>query len=105
ADQTATTQTTQESYLGYSQLQYDVGTSAVHDRAADYHAPSTIPSNSLAFDGTWTVHKEKATAGDHARIQLQFTAHDVYLVLGGQGTVAASFDGPPLSSVQGNWIG
>ncbi len=104
ADQTPTTQTTQESYLGYSQLQYDVGTAAVRDRAADYQAPSTIPSNSLAFDGTWTVHKENATAGDSARILLQFTAHDVYLVLGGQGTVAVSFDGRPLSSVEVNGI-
>ena len=70
ADKTPTTQTTQESYLGYSQLQYDVGTTPVHDQAADYHAPSTIPSSTLAFDGTWTVHKEEATAGDHAQILL-----------------------------------
>ena len=100
ADKTPTTQTTQESYLGYSQLQYDVGTTPVHDQAADYHAPSTIPSSTLAFDGTWTVHKEEATAGDHAQILLQFTAHDVYLVMSGQGTVAVSFDGRPLPSVE-----
>ncbi|MGA7418083.1 MAG: cytochrome c biogenesis protein DipZ [Acidimicrobiales bacterium] len=100
ADKTPTTQTTQESYLGYSQLQYDVGTTPVHDQAADYHAPSTIPSSTLAFDGTWTVHKEEATAGDNAQILLQFTAHDVYLVMSGQGTVAVSFDGRPLPSVE-----
>jgi cytochrome c biogenesis protein CcdA/thiol-disulfide isomerase/thioredoxin len=100
ADKTPTTQTTQESYLGYSQLRYDVGTAAVHDQAADYHAPSAIPSSTLAFDGTWTVHKEEATAGDNAQILLQCTAHDVYLVMSGRGTVAVSFDGRPLPSVE-----
>jgi cytochrome c biogenesis protein CcdA/thiol-disulfide isomerase/thioredoxin len=104
ANKTPTTQTTQESYLGYRQLQYAVGTTAVHDRAAEYQAPRTIPSDALAFNGTWTVHKEEATAGDSAQIRLQFTAHDVYLVMSGQGTVGVSFNGQPLSTVEVNGI-
>jgi cytochrome c biogenesis protein CcdA/thiol-disulfide isomerase/thioredoxin len=104
ANKTPTTQTTQESYLGYKQLQYAVGTTAVHDQAADYQAPTTIPSDTLAFNGTWTVHKEEATAGGSAQIRLQFTAHDVYLVMSGQGTVGVSFNGQPLSTVDVNGI-
>ncbi|HEX4244824.1 MAG TPA: cytochrome c biogenesis protein DipZ [Acidimicrobiales bacterium] len=104
ANKTPTTQTTQESYLGYQQLQYAVGTPAVHDKAADYHAPSTIPSDTLAFNGTWTIHKEEATAGNNAQILLQFTAHDVYLVMSGQGTVGVSFNGQPMPTVNVNGI-
>jgi thiol-disulfide isomerase/thioredoxin len=104
ANKTPTTQTTQESYLGYKQLQYAVGTTAVHDQAAEYQAPTTIPSDTLAFNGTWTVHKEEATAGDSAQIRLQFTAHDVYLVMSGQGTVGVSFNGQTLSTVDVNGI-
>ncbi|HEX3566419.1 MAG TPA: cytochrome c biogenesis protein DipZ [Acidimicrobiales bacterium] len=99
ANKTPTAQTTQESYLGYSQLQFAVGTAAVHDKAADYQAPTTIPANTLAFNGTWTVHKEEATAGDGAQIRLQFTADDVYLVMSGHGTVGVSFNGQPLPTV------
>jgi len=99
ANKTPTTQTTQESYLGYQQLQYAVGTPAVHDKSADYHAPSSIPSNTLAFNGSWTIHKEEATAGDDAQIMLQFTANDVYLVMSGQGTVGVSFNGKPMPTV------
>jgi thiol-disulfide isomerase/thioredoxin len=104
ANKTPTTQTTQESYLGYSQLHYAVGTTAVHDKEADYQAPTTIPSDTLAFNGTWTVHKEEATAGDNAQIRLQFTADDVYLVMSGQGTVGVSFNGQPLPTVDVNGI-
>jgi cytochrome c biogenesis protein CcdA/thiol-disulfide isomerase/thioredoxin len=99
ANKTPTVQTTQESYLGYQQLQYAVGTTAVHDKAANYQAPATIPPNTLAYNGMWTVHKEEATAGDNAQIRLQFTADDVYLVLSGQGTVNITFNGHQLAPV------
>ena len=64
-----------------------------------YHPPSTIPSNSLAFGGTWTVHSEEATAGPDATLGLQFTADDVYLVMSGQGTVGVSYNGKHLTTV------
>ena len=56
ADKTPTVQSTQETYLGYSESnpQYFVGTALVNNKAVDYHAPSTIPVNDVAFDGTWT---------------------------------------------------
>jgi cytochrome c biogenesis protein CcdA/thiol-disulfide isomerase/thioredoxin len=99
ADKTPTTQTTPESYLGYNQLQYDIGTTVVHDQPIVYHAPSTIPPNMLAFNGTWNVHQEEATAGTNATLFLSFTANDVYLVIGGQGTVDVSFNGGHLATV------
>jgi cytochrome c biogenesis protein CcdA/thiol-disulfide isomerase/thioredoxin len=99
-DKTPTSQSiTPESYVGYQRLSNEVGTSVVQDKAAEYHAPASIPSNSLAFGGTWTVHSEEATAGPDATLGLQFTADDVYLVMSGQGTVGVSMNGQTLTTL------
>ncbi len=58
------------------------------------------PINTFAFDGTWTDHAQEATAGSDAQIYLHFVANDVYLVMGGTGTVDVSFNGRPLSTVK-----
>jgi cytochrome c biogenesis protein CcdA/thiol-disulfide isomerase/thioredoxin len=90
---------TPESYVGYDRLDNAVGTSVVHDKPTVYHRPSTIPSNSLAFGGTWTVHHEGATAGTDATLGFEFTADDVYLVMSGQGSVGVSFNGRHLATL------
>jgi Thioredoxin like C-terminal domain len=90
---------TPESYVGYDRLENEVGSPVVPNKTMEYHAPSTIPSNSLAFGGTWTVHNEEATAGSDATLGLQFTADDVYLVMSGQGTVDVSHNGRHLTTV------
>ena len=90
---------TPESYLGYSRLNNEVGTPVLPDKTIAYHAPSTIPSNSLAFGGTWTVHPEEATAGPNATLGLQFTANTVYLVMSGQGTVGVAYNGRHLTTL------
>ena len=82
-DKTPTNDITPESYVGDERLDNAVGTAVVPNKAIVYHPPSTIPSNSLAFGGTWTVHNEEATAGNDATLGLQFTADDVYLVMSG----------------------
>jgi cytochrome c biogenesis protein CcdA/thiol-disulfide isomerase/thioredoxin len=99
-DKTPTNQSmTPESYVGYQRLSNEVGTSVIPDKAIVYHPPASIPSNSLAFGGTWTVHSEEATAGSNATLGLQFTANDVYLVMSGLGTVAVSLNGQPLTTL------
>jgi cytochrome c biogenesis protein CcdA/thiol-disulfide isomerase/thioredoxin len=102
ADKTpsGTTQT-QETYLGYSELspQYFVGTAIADNRATAYRAPSTIPDNSVAFNGQWTDRAQEATAGTNASLDLRFTANDVYLVMGGEGTVDVSYNGRHLATV------
>jgi cytochrome c biogenesis protein CcdA/thiol-disulfide isomerase/thioredoxin len=100
-DRTPTDQSmTPESYVGYQRLVNEVGTSVEPDKAIVYHAPASIPSNSLAFGGTWTVHSEEATAGPHATLGLQFTANDVYLVMSGQGVVGVSLNGQHVKTLQ-----
>ena len=85
--------------MGDERLNNEVGTAVVPNKAIVYHAPSSIPSNSLAFGGTWTVHNEEATAGSNATLDLQFTADDVYLVMSGEGTVGVSYNGRHLATV------
>jgi cytochrome c biogenesis protein CcdA/thiol-disulfide isomerase/thioredoxin len=90
---------TPESYVGYDRLDNAVGSSVVHDKATTYRPPSTIPSNSLAFGGTWTVHQEEATAGSDATLGLQFTANNVYLVMSGRGSVGVALDGRHVTTL------
>jgi cytochrome c biogenesis protein CcdA/thiol-disulfide isomerase/thioredoxin len=100
-DKTPTNQSiTPESYVGYQRLNNEVGTSVQQDKSIVYHPPASIPSNSLAFGGTWTVHSEEATAGPDATLAVGFSANYVYLVMSGQGTVGVSFNGRPLTTVQ-----
>jgi len=98
-DKTPTNDITPESYVGDERLGNAVGTAVVPNKPTVYHPPSTIPSNSLAFGGTWTVHNEEATAGSDATLGLQFTADDVYLVMSGEGTVGVSYNGKHLTTV------
>jgi cytochrome c biogenesis protein CcdA/thiol-disulfide isomerase/thioredoxin len=93
------TELTPESYLGYERLANEVGTTVKNNKTMVYKAPSSIPANSLAFNGTWTVHSEKATAGPNATLSLNFTADDVYLVMSGTGTIDVSDNGKFLRKV------
>jgi cytochrome c biogenesis protein CcdA/thiol-disulfide isomerase/thioredoxin len=104
ANKTPTNQTSPESYVGYGEIQYDVGTKVDKNVATDYHAPSGIPAESFAFNGTWNDHSQEATAGSNAEIEMNFTADDVYLVMGGKGTVTVSYNGRHLTTVAVNGI-
>jgi hypothetical protein len=99
SDKTPTQPITQESYLGYGEAEYYADETLVPDKAVDYHGPSSVPKDSFAFNGIWTDHNEDATAGARAEITLNFAANDVYLVMGGSGTVEVSLDGHHLSSI------
>jgi cytochrome c biogenesis protein CcdA/thiol-disulfide isomerase/thioredoxin len=99
ADKTPTAETTPESYVGYEEEQYAVGTTIVHNKATLYNAPTTVPLNNFAFNGTWTDYSQEATSGADASIDLHFVANDVYLVMGGTGTASVSFEGRPLTTV------
>jgi cytochrome c biogenesis protein CcdA/thiol-disulfide isomerase/thioredoxin len=98
-DKTPTNEITSESYVGDDRLDNAVGTAVVPNKATVYHPPSTIPSNSLAFGGTWTVQSQEAKAGNDATLGLQFTADDVYLVMSGEGTIGVSYNGKQLKTV------
>ena len=60
---------------------------------ATYHFPASLPFGALGLSGTWTDHAQEATAGSGAEMELSFLAQDVYLVLGGTGSLDVSVDG------------
>lgn len=98
ANRTPTEQTTPETYVGYERLQ-NVAGSIFPDKNTTYHLPSSVPQDELAFGGTWDDHAEEATAGAGAVMELNFQAEDVYLVLGGEGTINVSLNGTPIRTV------
>ena len=99
ADVTPTGLLTPESYLGYARLTNYVGTNPMPNVAHAYRFPATIPPNTLSYDGRWRVGAEKITAEANARLWLRFEAKNVYVVLGGRGTVRALIDGKPAGTL------
>ncbi len=100
ADRTPGEITTPESYLGYARLERFAGGPLVLDHEAAYRFPARLPENKLAYAGRWRVEAARIVAGASARLRLHFHARDVYLVLGGRGTVDVLVDGKLLRTVE-----
>jgi hypothetical protein len=58
----------------------------------------------MGWSGTWTEHAEEATAGAGAEMELSFLAKDVYLVLGGSGTISESVNGRAYATIKVNGV-
>lgn len=100
-DKTPTGEMSPETYIGYERLQYLLpSTNVTRDAPAVYHFPSSLPLGGLGLAGTWTDHAQEATAGPGARLELSFLARQIYLVLGGKGTLDVSVNGRPIRSIQ-----
>jgi thioredoxin family protein len=96
-DTTPTGLMTPETYLGYARLANYAGTRVSPDEKANYLLPPSLPQNALAYGGEWRVGSEEIVAGQQASLRLHFHAKDVYIVLGGKGTVRALIDGKPTT--------
>lgn len=82
---------TAETYLGAERQQgYHGSTPYV---SGQFAPPATVPANSFALAGTWTIGQESITAGQGAGITLAFHASKVYLDVGGTGTLTVSAGG------------
>ncbi len=97
ATTTPTEPTNPETYLGYDRLAYLAGPPPIDNQAASYSFPAVLPAASVAFSGTWTIGPEAATAGAGARLELSYQAKDVYLVMGGHGTLVVTDGGAPTT--------
>jgi thiol-disulfide isomerase/thioredoxin len=93
---------TPETYLGYTRLQGNGGEPIRHDRNATYTPPRRLQESQVAYGGNWFVGGEHAVAGAKASIDLHFFARDVYIVLGGQGTVRTTVDGRAAKTLEVN---
>jgi hypothetical protein len=80
---------TRETYLSVGK-RFNFGGDEYREGAASYTLPDRQVPDTFAFGGDWTTDHQAATAGDDARLRLTFTASDVFLVLGGEGTVHAT---------------
>ena len=98
ADTTPSGAITPESYLGSSRLERFEGSPVRENRFAKYSFPRSLPQNDLAYAGTWRVSPDRITAGLGASLRLHFHARNVYLVLGGKGTVDVLVDGKQLKT-------
>jgi cytochrome c biogenesis protein CcdA/thiol-disulfide isomerase/thioredoxin len=99
-DKTPAGEMNPETYLGYNELQYLDPPNVVQDAPAAYHFPASLPLGAVALSGTWTDHAQEATAGSGAELELGFLAQDVYLVLGGSGTLDVSVGGHHTQTIK-----
>src|SRR5262249_39798599 len=101
-DATPTEAMSPETYLGYARIANYVGSQITPDEKTEYHLPSTLPDSSLAYGGEWTIGAQKIVAGRNATLRFHFHAKDVYIVLGGRGTVQELVDGRPTGTLHVN---
>jgi hypothetical protein len=67
---------------------------------AQYTFAKDVFANTLSYDGMWNVGPETIVAGKNARLRLRFEARNVYIVLGGHGTVQSLIDGKPAGTIK-----
>ena len=98
---------TPETYLGTTRAQnFASPEKPIADTTQQFTLPKFLPSNHWALSGKWHTEGERITAADAgAKLQLNFTAGKVFLVLGtkdGQPlTATLTLNGEPLGGVAG----
>jgi len=100
ADATPTELLTPETYLGAERIADYSGSRLVPGRFTTYKPAVSLPQNELTYGGSWRVESQQIVAGPGALLRLHFHAKDVYIVLGGHGTVRASVDGRPTRTLR-----
>jgi len=89
------TSQTPETYLGSDRVDAYAGneSGAYGDGTSTYSYPSSLSPDYFGLTGTWTVADQSITSGANAGIKLNFDADDVYLDVGGTGTITATYNG------------
>lgn len=73
---------TPELYLGYKRIDHVVSPERIlQNKAQQYTSPNSIPKNTLAFDGIWTIGEEFATPQKGSSLLVHFDAKEVFLVM------------------------
>ncbi len=93
-DTTPTSSLTPETYLGARTAVNYAGRGAYKPGTATFDYPAQLPADAFAFRGRWTLDPQAATAeDDDDTIALNYHARNVYLVVGGTGTLTVTKDG------------
>jgi cytochrome c biogenesis protein CcdA/thiol-disulfide isomerase/thioredoxin len=87
-DQTPGLGLTPETHFGVGK-RVNFGGDQTYDKgSANFTYPPTLPAGTFALSGPWSLDYEGATAdSDNSRIKLNYHAKNVYLVVGGTGTI------------------
>jgi cytochrome c biogenesis protein CcdA/thiol-disulfide isomerase/thioredoxin len=102
ADATPNELLTPETYLGSARIANYTGSQIVPGRLVTYLPTLSLQQDALTYGGAWRVEPEQIVAGRGAFLRLHFHAKNVYVVLGGRGTVRASIDGRPVKTIRVN---
>ncbi len=81
---------TPETYLGASRAEGYAGPTSYLSGTRSFTMPGSVPSGRYGLTGTWTIADEEITAGRDAAITLSYEASEVYLDVGGTGTLTVS---------------
>jgi cytochrome c biogenesis protein CcdA/thiol-disulfide isomerase/thioredoxin len=86
---------TPETYLGAERVDSFAQTEqgSLPEGTQTFRYPALLPTDLFALEGTWTVGDQSLTAGAGAGIELGYDASDVYLDVGGTGTITATVGG------------
>ncbi|MDO7883651.1 cytochrome c biogenesis protein DipZ [Antiquaquibacter soli] len=86
--------TTPETYLSLGKMVNFAGDEDYASGTNTYRYPDDQPRDTFALKGDWTIDFQNATPADGpASIRLNYTAREVRMVLGGEGTVTVTIDG------------
>jgi cytochrome c biogenesis protein CcdA/thiol-disulfide isomerase/thioredoxin len=98
---------TPETYFGVGKMSNYAGNGVYDEGRATFGYPPTLPEDTFALQGPWALDYQGATAdSDSSSIELNYRAKNVYIVVGGTGTLAVTrggktttlpVDGPPTS--------
>lgn len=93
-DATPTSALTPETYLGVGKEANYAGGGTYDEGDAVFEYPTSLPANSFALKGQWHLDYQGATArGTDSAVKLDYQARQVYLVVGGTGTLTVLRDG------------
>ena len=96
---------TPESYLGAGRIQYFASPETIEpNKEMTFTIPGSIPKNTFAYGGMWTVGDEYAMPASGASLLLHFNAAGVYLVMRPKnkgGRIRVSFDGTVVENGAG----
>jgi cytochrome c biogenesis protein CcdA/thiol-disulfide isomerase/thioredoxin len=85
---------TPETYFGVGKLVNYGGTGLYDEGSATFNYPPALAADKFALSGPWSLDYQGATAdGEDSAIKLNYHAKNVYLVVGGTGTVTVVRDG------------
>lgn len=94
ADMTPQTRLTPETYLGVDKSGNYGGGGDYKNGPATLSFPPNLADDKFALRDRWTLDDQGATAdGDDCAVRLNYTAKDVYAVVGGTGTLTVTRDG------------